>query len=125
MTDNGSGIFQSRHQPCKECALSSENDPLDFSSINNHTQGTYLIEPYLGSSCLALTMYQRVLLDIIQRFHPLQSVFGYSKDPMVYDVQTFLWKLWGLLFKIVQMIPYNHPKQERYIQVYGKANSKF
>ena len=36
----------------------------------------------------------------------------YSKDPMVYDVQTFLWKLWSLLFRIVQMIPYNHPKQE-------------
>ena len=31
---------------------------------------------------------------------------------MVYDVQTFLWTLWGLLFRIVQMIPYNHPKQE-------------
>ena len=37
MTDNGSGIFQSRHQALQGM---SENDPLDFSSINNHTQGT-------------------------------------------------------------------------------------
>ncbi|KAN0070952.1 hypothetical protein V8E54_011117 [Elaphomyces granulatus] len=101
-------------KPSKECVLSSENDPLDFSSIKNHTQDTL---PGLILSCsynvpTRTIKFKKYTLQTGLYLRAQHSDQLYSKDPMVYDVETFHWQLWGLLFMIVQMIPYNHPKQE-------------
>jgi hypothetical protein len=108
-------------KPSKECVLSSENDPLDFSSIKNHTEdtlmGLILDHLVLLLQCTdednQIKKIHSAVLGITELYLRAQhSDQLYSEDPMVYDVETFLWQLWGLLFTIVQMIPYNHPKQE-------------
>ncbi|KAN0070846.1 Protein of unknown function (DUF3632) domain containing protein [Elaphomyces granulatus] len=37
-------------------------------------------------------------------------------DTEDYDTVDFLWTLWGAMFSIVRILPYNHPKQELFVE---------
>jgi hypothetical protein len=37
-------------------------------------------------------------------------------DTEAYDTVDFLWTLWGAMFSIVRILPYNHPKQELFVE---------
>ncbi|KAN0076412.1 hypothetical protein V8E54_006554 [Elaphomyces granulatus] len=115
--------------------VSSENDPLDFSSIKNDIKGNL---PSLQSNILdhLVSLLQCTnednqiqnirsavggITELYLRAQPADSCGRpYPKDPEGYGAETFLGLLWSFLFRIVRMIPYRQELLINFLKTLGR-----